>query len=594
MGRPLSPSPPPTPPESDDGDDGGGELPMEMPLTEVPDVQEEDKEEGMEYAGILDPNRLILLVTGEGADPYNTMSLLLRYFNDVPPYMRSFIEWFGTPHGRLATDDAGITIEASPKPGRIYVEGVLTDNDFSVFLSVCANLAKKLLPVLSIAEFDQFAKAVAQHDNEYDINFQTFIKYLVSRYNNYVAREAHPQVPIRHSYLETDDSEMQRMYQMVPIKYIEAAVLNFDALQPTEAEYQFVGRLNESIIRPVYHEMVVMYRTYRDYYLDLIQKCIVMLVPDHIRLDDQFRNDIEVFSPSLLTKYPHFNVDRAEFLHLLYIGLIEKGTFPWATRDNDLALLRGLEGGIYDIYQLRTIAGGGFGMVLQLIATGLYYLYFLIIKMYPRYERLKPTLTPLFSDALMEMVVNFNPHLVRTHQVNTENLNAAIRFVQSLEAGYVNPYDATMGLPEVPNFDLDELDEAMRNFAKLPPVPNYVPEIVKPKGNGGEGGDGGGGDNEDDRGDHGPIAPAIIPSVEHFEHFNDAIIEGGDEEEQIVQDELEELIRENKNARKRRRSIVTNVNDLKEEEVGPHDDKRRADYQDPALSRYCTLSSSIA
>ena len=177
--------------------------------------------------------------------------------------------------------------------------------------------------------------------------------------------------------------------------------------------------------------------------------------------------------------------------------------------------------------------------------------------------------------------------------MNTENLNAAIRFVQSLEAGYVNPYDATMGLPEVPNFDLDELDEAMRNFAKLPPVPNYVSEIVKPKGNGGEGGDGGGGDNEDDRGDHGPIAPAVIPSVEHFEDFNDAIIEGGDEEEQIVQDELEEMIRENENARKRRRSTIPNVNDLKEEEVGPHDDKRRADDQDPLYPDIAPLVAAL-
>ena len=346
----------------------------------------------MEYA-TLDPNRLIMLVTGGGDDPENTLSLLLRYFANAPPFMHAFIGWFDTAHGRLATDEGRINIEASPNPGRVYVEGALTDNDFSTFLTVCLDNRKRPLPLLSIAggpdDFDNFARSVAQHDNEYDINFQTTIKYLVARYNHYAGSTGQPQMPIRHSLLETDGSEMQKIFEMMPLQYLEATVLTFDDLHPTETEQQFRNRLDRSMIRPMYDRLVVMYQTYRDFYLDMIQKCIDMLVPEPIRLNEEFRKDIEAFSPTLLRQFPHFNVDRSEFLRMLYAGLIERGTFPWATRDNDLALLQELQDGLYNIPTLQTIAGDSFGMTLQLIATGLYYLFFVIIKMYPRYARMK-------------------------------------------------------------------------------------------------------------------------------------------------------------------------------------------------------------
>ena len=243
-----------------------------------------------------------------------------------------------------------------------------------------------MLPLLSIAggpnDFDNFARSAAQHNNEYDINFQTTIKYLVARYNHYAGSTGQPQMSIRHSLLETDGSEMQKTYEMMPLQYLEATILMFDDLHPTETEQQFRNRLDGSMIRPMYDRLVVMYQTYRDFYLDMIQKCIDMLVPEPICLTEEFRKDIEAFSPTLLRQFPHFNVDRGEFLRMLYAGLIDRGSFPWATRDNDLVLLQELEGGLYNIPTVQTIAGGSFGMTLQLIATGLYYLFFVIIKMY--------------------------------------------------------------------------------------------------------------------------------------------------------------------------------------------------------------------
>ena len=383
---------------------------------------------------------------------------------------------------------------------------------------------KKRLELLSITggadEFDIFVKSVIGADSEWDINFQTTIKYLVPRYNHYANREGQPLIPIRHSYLESDWSETQRLYELLPMQYIEMVVINFDLLYPTQNEQQFIGRFEASMIKPFYPELVVMYETYKGSYLEIVQKCIDMLVPDQTRLKQEFRNDVEVFSPNLVRQFPHFNVDKAEFLKMLYAGVVERGTFPWATRDSDLALMQEL-GSSYDIQLLTSIAGGDFGLTLQLIATGLYYLYFLIMKMFPHYAALKFDVITLFTEALMEMVVNFNPQLLLQHRVDTAHLNSVLTFVRSLQSGYVNPYDENMGLPDVPNFGpQEELDKALINFTKIPPIPTFLPKIVRPKNV----------DDDDDEkgGGRPPVAPAVIPSMEDFNDFNDAIIEGGD------------------------------------------------------------------
>ena len=156
-----------------------------------------------------------------------TLSLMLRYFGGdpsaTPPYVYAFINWFATAHGRVATDDGGITIEASPNPGRVYVAGIATDNNLDRFFAVLADPTKKAFEVLSIAggtdDFDRFAHAVAGADNDWDINFQTLIKYLVARYNHYATTYDQPRVPHRHSYLESDGAEYQRLYEMVPFQF---------------------------------------------------------------------------------------------------------------------------------------------------------------------------------------------------------------------------------------------------------------------------------------------------------------------------------------------------------------------------------------
>ena len=82
----------------------------------------------------------------------------------------------------------------------------------------------------------------------------------------------------------------------------------------------------------------------------------------------------------------------------------------------------------------------------------------------------------------MEMVVNFNPQLLLQHRVDTVHLNSVLTFVRSLQSGYVNPYDENMGLPDVPNFEpQEELDKALINFTKIPPIPTFLPKIVRPK-----------------------------------------------------------------------------------------------------------------
>ena len=133
-------------------------------------------------------NKLIFFVTGNGEDPHGTQSTLFMRYEGGPDYIVLFIKWLNTPNGRVATDDGLITIEVSPDPGRIYVNGQITDNDLTKFFLTITDLRKIILPLLSINggvdEFNAFTKTVIWADNEWDINFQTTIKYLVARYNH--------------------------------------------------------------------------------------------------------------------------------------------------------------------------------------------------------------------------------------------------------------------------------------------------------------------------------------------------------------------------------------------------------------------------
>ena len=178
-----------------------------------------------------------------------------------------------------------------------------------------------------VDEFNAFVKTVIVADNEWDINFQTSIKYLVARYNHFATRERVPTMLIRHSYLETNEALTQQQYDLFPIEYIETTVLTFGSLYPTANEEQFITRLEASKVKSFYSELVIVFQTYKDYYLEIVEKCIDMLVPASARLTREFKNDVEVFSSTLTRQFPHFSVDKTEFLRLLYHGILEKGTF---------------------------------------------------------------------------------------------------------------------------------------------------------------------------------------------------------------------------------------------------------------------------
>ena len=117
-------------------------------------------------------------------------------------------------------------------------------------------------------------------------------------------------------------------------------------------------------------------------------------------------------------------------------------------------------------------------MTLQLMATGIYYLYFVIMKLFPHYEKLKADLIPIFSNTLLDLKENFNPRALLEHTVDTKNLNTMLMFVRTLQAGYTNPYDPGIPLPDAPQFDPRKVRAALMNFRKLPTIPNYIPKII--------------------------------------------------------------------------------------------------------------------
>ena len=100
-------------------------------------MQEGKEEEEMEV------NTLIFLVTGDGVDPYGTRSMLSARYNNAPDYILSFIGWLSTPPVEWQQTMDFIAIEASPIPGRIYVNGQLTDNDLTKLFLVITTRKKQ-------------------------------------------------------------------------------------------------------------------------------------------------------------------------------------------------------------------------------------------------------------------------------------------------------------------------------------------------------------------------------------------------------------------------------------------------------------------
>ena len=205
-----------------------------------------------------------------------------------------------------------------------------------------------------------------------------------------------------------------------------------------------------------------------------------MFVPPELREEKRFKEDITTFASFLPQMFSNFSIDIDQYIHLLYRGLVAKSAFAWFDHQNEnVFTMLNLS---YNIIQLQEIESGHFGKDLQLTATAIYFLYFVIGKLYPHLKMMESDIRDIFSEALAEMIDNFNPSSLQSRDQKRDQwsfmkLHNILSFIQGLQTGYVNPYNAYF--PEIPDFmgpaPLDDI------FKALPAIPMHdLPEPNRP------------------------------------------------------------------------------------------------------------------
>ena len=403
--------------------------------------------------------------------------LLYQNFKYAPDFVQSFLKWVETDNARVTMLEGALKIEIKPDMGKLHVLGYPSLENLTEFLKVMLNPSKVKLPLLQIqggiATFNAFTHAASMDDNHWDINFMTSFKYLVGKYNDYAKKVKWPVFEMRHSLLETTKSQDQNIYNNDPTYFITRIVSLFDRLETNIHSPQYSQQIENSIIKTYYPNLQGLSTTYHQY-IDILQDAINMLVPPEIRGEKRYKEDIRALAPFLLPMFPNYIADTDQYLQLLYQSILAKKSFPWIDQQHeDAFLMLDLS---YDIIQLQEIDNGQFGKDLQLTATAIYFLFFTVGKLYPHLKMVEEEIMSLFSEALLEMVNNFNPLNLQSHQKDQwgfNKLHSLFVFIEGLQEGYINPYNDYF--PEVPDFiGPKPLDSILK---ELPNVPMHTPEI---------------------------------------------------------------------------------------------------------------------
>ena len=316
--------------------------------------------------------------------------------------MLGFFKWFETEHARITFIEASMKIEVHPNVGTLHVLDHSTLENVGEFLQVMLNTSKIILPPLYIQggvnNFNAFVHAAAADDNQWDINFMTSLKYLVGKYNEFARTEHWAIFQMRHSLLEATSAQDQNIYDTDPIFFITRVVSLFDRLETNFRSPQYSQQIEESVIKPYFHNLQGLSTAYHQY-LVILQHAINMFVPPELREEKRYKEDVAIFASYLPPMFPTFSTDINQYIHLLYRRLVAKSAFPWFDHQNEnvLAMLR-LS---YNVVHLQNIDGGQFGKDLQLTATAIYFLYFVIGKLYPHLRMMEADITDIFSEALL-------------------------------------------------------------------------------------------------------------------------------------------------------------------------------------------------
>ena len=191
----------------------------------------------------------------------------------------------------------------------------------------------------------------------------------------------------------------------------------------------------------------------------MLKDAIEKLVPASTRATALFRQDVHHSLFRTIAQYPQWQTNRSHFLRMLYGGLQSgRGGFPWVSRDiPQLTLVA-----YYNVEDLHAVAmeSDSFGMTLQLCATAVHYLYFVLERMLAVDLTLE---TEKFTLALTEMADVFNPRTLSCEQGAEQTL----WHLQHLLGGVDNLlYTTQLNDPYAPVSE----PTAVERFAEVAPI----------------------------------------------------------------------------------------------------------------------------
>ena len=299
----------------------------------------------------------------------------------------SFAKFLTKPIGQWYLTSNYIQIEIQPVFGRIHFANKETDQNLLEFLSTAVlDTEKKLLrnPLIyndSYIDFTAFVRNYELFDDDYDMNFQPLVRYLIAIYNNSTCDEGESGnvIQLRHSVLKSQHTFLQKLYEKDFYNYFLYVVKLFDKLTEDTPFVLRADSIETSGIKEIFDGLFLLLPQFQQ----ARQKCLEivnLITPDFVRRTDSYKNNVDAILPEAKSLFPNYIENTEAFLELLQYCFCSYYTFPNSERQPVEHIFRGIDNLFFEEFIAigldLELNSTPVGRAVAQCFTTLYYMYF--------------------------------------------------------------------------------------------------------------------------------------------------------------------------------------------------------------------------
>ena len=421
---------------------------------------------------------------------YEIVAHFLRVLSEAnDKSINSFAKFLTESAGQWYLTSNYIQIEIQPVFGRIHFANRETEQNLLEFLSTAVlDTEKKLLhnPLIfneSYIDFTAFAKGYELFDNDYDMNYQPLVRYLVAVFNNwaYDAGASSQLIQLRHSVIKSQHTFLQKLYEKDFLNYLLYIVKLFDKLTENTPFVLRPDAVENSGIKEIFNGLFLLLPQFQQARQQCVQ-IVNLITPSHVRKTDFYKNNVDALLPEAKVRFPNFVEDTETFLELLQYCFCSYYTFPNGERQPVEHLFRKLDNKFFeefiaiglDLELNSTIIGRA---ITQCFTT-LYYMYFTIVMTYQN-----DTADVPYQNAINEFRELLNPKLLSAPNVSlrleqffslVNNFNAVVEVLSNQGQGtYIDDelgenFAENISLPSIPlvndDIEITHVEPGNRSF----------------------------------------------------------------------------------------------------------------------------------